>query len=266
LPSPSARRWSVVEHPPGLRPSACCSGPLLLGGLPPRVGGRVPRWRPHHAATSLACRPHPPAAAASRGGAPTRRLCPSGSSGSPPSATGRTRWADPARARRCGESRGCRSGCGGAPPRGVPCAAAAVARGGAAAPIARLSGRLFSCPSLSHGSSALRTRPSDPRHATARASDTVQLCRCLATTRSARVDLDRLDRMDVSPLAHGALSAPCGTWGLGDPPTPGLTSRMIGLRPLVRHPRAQIAPSRSSARRLPGGTGAGAWGYRGTAT
>jgi hypothetical protein len=77
---------------------------------------------------------------------PTPRRGPSGRSGWPPSATGRTRWADPARERRCDGSRGCRSGCAGDPPQAARCAVSAAARGAAAAPTARRSGRLCSYP------------------------------------------------------------------------------------------------------------------------
>ena len=122
FPLPSARRWILVESPPRLRPDASESSPAPAAAsaskAPPfssqyllqrRADAPEPRSRPRDGVPSRSLPERPPGVGAPQAPVPTRPLSPSGRSGLPRCARGRTRVEGRARALRCDRSRGWRS-------------------------------------------------------------------------------------------------------------------------------------------------------------
>jgi hypothetical protein len=110
LPFPSARRWTLVEKPPWLRPSASS----FLGSpfWPPlHADGLAPLCRPRSGHASRSCLLCPPVAGRLQGADPTPLPSSNGRSGQIPWTKGRISRAGPSRVPRYARPKGCRSGC-----------------------------------------------------------------------------------------------------------------------------------------------------------
>ena len=142
LPPPSARRWTLVEKPPRLRPSASVSGSPPLPR--PRAGAPGSPSRPRNGPSNRPRRPRRPAVGPRRRPAPRPRPAATAGSGCTPSTRGRTAPAGRARAHPCAASTGSRSGPCDGPYWACPSPASRAGVVAGAVPIARSLARLGS--------------------------------------------------------------------------------------------------------------------------
>ncbi len=143
-PRPSLLRWTLVENPPRLLPSASRSGSPLLHR--PHAGAHA-LWCCRRSGSPSRSPPHSrPARAERPRSAPTPQRGSSGRSGLPRCARTRSARASLSREHPCGAPTGCRSGCGGDPAMGARSWASAAAASDRVAPTVRPSSLLCSYP------------------------------------------------------------------------------------------------------------------------